>query len=34
MVAANGMSSRLQGLVGNPATDGDGWHLADWRFSQ
>ena len=33
MVVANGMSSRLQGLAGNPTNDGDGWNLEDWRFS-
>ncbi len=33
MVAANGMSARLQGLVGNPTNDGDGWNLEEWRFA-
>ena len=33
MVAANGMTTRLQGLVGNPTNDGDGWNMEEWTLN-
>jgi peptide/nickel transport system substrate-binding protein len=33
MVAANGMTTRLQGLVGNPTNDGDGWNMEEWSLT-
>jgi peptide/nickel transport system substrate-binding protein len=32
MVAAQATTSRLQGLVGNPTNDGDGWNIEEWRL--
>ena len=33
MVAADGATAKLQGLVGNPTNDGDGWNLEEWTLS-
>ncbi len=31
LVGAQATTSRIQGLVGNPTNDGDGWNMEEWR---